>query len=204
MNNISVADARPAYVTFEYRAQEDRDATIEQGHYVAKNIAFAFVTPQGSKDRLERQVDDWFINLEQQVREGRFPSQWFKEYKDAYADWLSGNEPSLTGTAIKQWPAASPAQIEMLLKLHIKTVEDLAGANEETIARLGMGGRSLKQQAVTWLTSSQDIGKLSARMSVFENENEALKERNKHLEAQVKDLAVQLTAVTNVSNSKKL
>jgi len=89
---MQAMDDRPPYVQFEMRAVEDRQASIEQGHYVATDVAYALVTPAGSKDRVERVVEEWFLQLEQQVREERFPPAWFKAYKEAFAAWKEGNE----------------------------------------------------------------------------------------------------------------
>jgi predicted RecB family nuclease len=48
-----------------------------------------------------------------------------------------------------------PAQIKTLLDINVRTVEELAAANEETLNRVGMGGRALKQKAIIWLESSK-------------------------------------------------
>ena len=67
---MQVAEARPPYVTFEAVAVEDRAASIEAGYYKTRDVDFAFITPQGSKDRIERNVKDWFEQLEQQCQQG--------------------------------------------------------------------------------------------------------------------------------------
>ena len=133
---VAIAEARPPYVTFELRAVEDREASIAAGHFVAKDVAYAIITPQGSKDRIERVAAEWFSQLEQQSREDRFPSEWLRAFKAAFKDWQEGHEPAVNGTDVRNWPAASPAQVKALLDVKVRTVEDLAAANEETIGRL--------------------------------------------------------------------
>ena len=44
-----IMQARPPYVQFEMRAVEDRQASIDAGHYVAKDVAYAIITPAGSR-----------------------------------------------------------------------------------------------------------------------------------------------------------
>lgn len=197
----STQQDRPPYVTFEVRAEEDRTASIEQGMYMTKDVDFAFVTPAGSKDRIERRVDEWFANLDQQVREGRFPAEWLKSYRDAHKAWKEDREMPDNGHSIRNWPVASPAQVKHLLDLHIRTVEDLANANEETIHRLGMGGRNLKQHAVDWLNSA-NAGKVSGEMSVLRESNAALASRNETLETQMKELQAQVALLAG--GGKKL
>jgi len=151
---ITIAEARPPYVTFEVQAVEDRAESEKVGHYVSKDVHFAIITPQGSKDRIVRQVDEWLTQSEQQVQEMRLPETWLKHYKALYAAWREGVAAPVNGTSIRDWAGLSPSQVENLTRARVLTVEDLAAANEETLARIGMGGRSLKDRAVTWLQST--------------------------------------------------
>ena len=198
---IKIAEARPPYVTFEFRAEEDRAASIEAGHYVSKDVPFVLVTPMGSKDRHESPADEWFARREQDAAEGRFPREWLSAFKGAFAEWKAGREIPLNGTSVANWPVASPAQVKMLLDLKVRTVEDLAEANEETLNRLGMGGRTLKQKAQDWLASANDMGKVSEQLTGLRADNEALKQRNEQLEKQLREVIPQLEALTK---SRKL
>lgn len=191
----TIAEDRPPYVTFELRAEEDRNASIEAGHYVAYDVDYAIITPIGSKDRIERPVADWFAKLAGDVAEGRFKSEWLTAYRGIYADWKAGNESPLNGTDIRNWPVVSPAQIKNLLELHVHTIEDLAAANEEVISGIGMGGRMLKQKAIDWLNSAESSGKPSEELAALRASNEDLKTRNASLEVQVKSLAAEVKAL---------
>ena len=185
---MEIAKDRPAYITFEVRVEEDRAATIEAGHYVPREVEFVLITPQGSKDRTERVVGDWFQKLEQDVKEQRFPQEWLSSYKNAYKEWKAGRELPLEGTPVASWPAVSPGQVASCLAASVKTVEDLAAANEETISRLGMGGRALKQKASDWLSAAQTVGKTSEQLTALQVANTALKARNEELEKRLEKL----------------
>ena len=182
---MEIAKDRPAYISFELRAVEDRQATIDAGHYVPKEVEYVIITPQGSKDRTERIVQDWFDKLAQDVKEQRFPQEWLSAYKAAYTEWKAGREIPLEGTPIGQWPVASPGQVASCLAAHIRTVEDLAIANEESIGRLGMGGRALKQKAADWFTAAKDNGKVVEEVNALKLTNKSLTERNASLEARL-------------------
>lgn len=192
---IGIVQPRPPYVVFEIRAEEDRTATIESGSPKFRDVDYAIITPAGSKDRVEREVKAWFEHLDREVTSQRFPIEWLGNFKAQYAAWKDGREAPLDGTPIIRWPAVTPAQVKDLLGLKIKTVEDLAAANEETLKRLGMGARALKQQAVEWLASANDIGKVSSRITALEIRNEEqvrhikdLEDRNAALAAQINNL----------------
>jgi hypothetical protein len=183
---------RMPYVTFERRAIEDRTRSEEAGHYCAKDVDFAIITPAGSRDRIERQVDEWFLKLKDDALQGRCPEDWPEAFKKRYESYKQNNEVPEDGTSVKVWPVASPAQIATLLAIGVRTVEDLAVCNEETIMRLGMGGRALREKAVTWLNESKDIGVSVVKMAGLQAEIDAEKTRNKALESQVAEMRGQV------------
>lgn len=196
---MEAAEARPPYVTFETKGQEDRAASIEAGHYIAKDVDYAVITPQGSKDRIERQVDDWFAQLAQQIAEGRMPAAWLVAFRESYKAWKEGRELPLNGTPILTWAVAAPHQVKALLDARIRTVEDLAQANEETISRLGMGGRALKDKAVSWLTSAGSTGKVTEELAALKVAKEIADSQVLALSAQVDKLAAQVAVFTSKS-----
>lgn len=190
---------RPAYVSFEKRPVEDRDASIAQGKYVCVDVDYAIVTPQGSKDKIERVVSEWFPNLRTQVNEGRFPGEWLRAYEGIYGDWQKGQAIPETGTPIRTWPVLSPSQVKCIVEANILTVEDLANANESAINSIGMGGRSLVQRAKDYLLAANDTGKLAEKTSALEAENLTLKSQ---LSAQADQLRTMETAIAKLQKDK--
>jgi hypothetical protein len=170
MSGIQIADAKAPFVRFEVRAEEDRAATIASGRFVAKDVVFALITPHGSKDRIERVAEEWLAQLDQQCTEGRMPRDWAKAYRHAYNEFLEGREVPPEGTAIINWPLVSPSQVRALQDLKVLTVEVLAGANEEVIRRLGMGGRDLVKKAQEFLKQANGPGKDAARLVALEQQ----------------------------------
>ena len=165
---------RPAYVKFEVRAVENVAASNREGRYVANDVEFVLLTPPYSKDVLIFEVDTWFSNMKQDVDNGRLPREWADNYRKQYDFWKQGLEAPLDGTPIRGWQLASPAQQEALIRMNVRTVEDLAGMNDDGIRRFGMGGTEMRNKARAWLAQS-DTGKSAARMSELEAENERLK-----------------------------
>lgn len=187
---------RPPFVSFEVRAEEDRQASIEAGHYVTKDFDYALVTPAGSKDRVEQKVVEWFAKLRTQVREERFPAAWLENYESAYKAWKSGQEIPLDGTAIKNWPILSPSQVRTLLELNVRTVEDLAAANEELVVRLGMGGRSLRDKAREWAKAKGgDAGKQAEEIVALRLKLEAAETARAAMETELRALMAQVQAL---------
>jgi hypothetical protein len=192
---MEIKEMRPSYVRFLTKAVEDRQASLSTGHYVTRDEDWAVITPHGSKDQIERNVADWFKYLDQQVLDERLPPEYVERYKLAYERFKKGQAEPLQGTAIKGWPVASPAQQANLIALNVLTVEDLADANEECCARIGLGARALKDKARAWLQASEDKGKiveqvsalsilvdqLKSRLESVDKRNEALVAENERL-----------------------
>lgn len=179
---------KPPYVIFETRAVEDRAASVEQGHYVAKDVVFAVITPAGSKDRIEKVAEDWLKDLGEAVRQERFPSAWLQAYQQAHKHWLETREVPENGIPVSQWPGVSPAQTKMLLDLNLRSVEQVAEASEEAMSRMGMGGRALKAKAQAFLDAANSEGKLAGTLDALRQEVEALKLRDTQREAELKRL----------------
>jgi hypothetical protein len=167
--------ARPPFARFEVRAIEDRDASIEAGQPRFKDVIYALVTPTGSRDIVEKPADEWIAGLREGVNQNRIPAEWPEAYQRALDAFKAGREDPTEGFAIKDWSSATPAQIKIMLDIGVRTVEDLAAANEETLSRIGMGANALKQKAINWLQNSVD-GQASERATALEIENKQLKE----------------------------
>lgn len=186
---MQAQDAKPPYVDFETRPVEDREASIKQGSYVTKDVNYALITPQGSKDKIEKVAEEWLADIEKAAREDRFPMQWVAAYKSAYQQYMEGLEIPLDGTPILGWQLASPSQQKNIITANIRTVEDLAAANEQALVAIGMGARMLKERAVSWLATATDTGKVAA-------ENEALRHKTTKLETDLEAATESLKVLT--------
>lgn len=166
---------RPPFVRFEVRPVEDREATIEAGAVCYKDVNFALVTPAGSKDVHEAIAEEWLERLKGQAQSGRVPANWVTHFFSTYEAWKKNEEPPVDGTRLSHWPGLNKPQHDLLKQLKMQTIEDVAAMNEEAIARLGMGGRALKQRAQAFLDARNGPEKAAERYAALEHENEALR-----------------------------
>lgn len=181
MSNVGIQEDKPPYVTFETRAEEDRQGSIDAGRMVYRNVDYAIITPRGSKDRIERVASEWLAHIDREARQDRFDPKWVAGYRENYEFWKKGQDIPETGTALNQWPGLSPAQIKNFNSISVRTVEDVAAANEETLARMGFGSRDLKNRAINWLQSANEVGKVAEQFSALQSENQRLGEQNELL-----------------------
>lgn len=185
---MELREQRPSYVEFERHTVEDRAASLREKRYMTKDVDFAIITPIGSKDRIPRQVDEWFVSLDQQQREGRIPSDWVSHYKKAYANWKENQEVPVMGTPIKGWALLSPAQQANILGANIRTVEDLAQANEEARRRIGMGATDLVEKAISWLKAAKGIGAVAGELNELKVKIKNLERELEAKEGQIAEL----------------
>lgn len=192
---IQIAAAKAPWVMFETRAEEDRAETVKLGRVAYKDVDYALVTPFGSKDQFEFVASEWLERQEQQARENRLPSEWVKAYRQIYKDFKDGRDSTTSGTSLLNWPLITPAQVKLCNSLRVYSIEQLAGANEELIRNLGMGGRMLVASAVEYLEQASGPGKATAELvnlrQSLDDANATLKrlaESNAALAAQVQAL----------------
>ena len=188
--SVHIQQARPPHVVYERRAEEDRAASIEQGRYVSRDVDYAIVTPAGSKDRVERVVSDWFLMLAGEVKAERWPQVWLDQLRAGYDSWTRGQTPPESGTPLSTWPALSPAQVKNWAQIGIRTIEELAEANEETLSAYGMGSRDMKSRAALFLENAKsDSGPLVAKLRAAEELIASMEVRMKSMEAQLQAAA---------------
>jgi hypothetical protein len=125
--------------------------------------------------------------------------RWPKEYEA----FKAGREPVLNGTPIEEWPALNRAQVAELKYLNFRTVEEIADANDLSLQRIGMGGRTLRDRAKAFLDDAHAIAvveKTTAELDKRNAENESLKMQVAQQGELLGRLQAQLIAMQNAPN----
>ena len=184
-------EQRPPFIKFEYMPIEDREASIRTGMYSTKDVVFVIVTPRGSKDRMIKVASDWLEQQAYEVKQGRLDPLWLKYYRDAHKAFIDGAEEPVTGRALKVWGAITPSQLNNCLQIGLKTIEDLAAADEGTVARLGMGGRALVEKAKSYIKTN------SSGTSAVAAENQELRSQLMASQAQAEQQAATIARLSD-------
>jgi hypothetical protein len=143
---LAANDSRPPYVTFEMREIEDRNKSIEMGHYVGHDVAFAIITRPGDRDSLEKPAEDWLKELKEKARQGQVPATWLPAFESSYKSWATGETANVVGIPIKGWTVLGAAAQKTLLAAGIQSVEDLASMPDSDLERIGTGCHELQTQ----------------------------------------------------------
>jgi post-segregation antitoxin (ccd killing protein) len=199
---ISQMPARPPFVIFEERSEEDRAETIKQGRLTMKAVNYAVIRQIGSKDTVEKEAEVWLNDNDKAAARGTFPAEWAGAFRKKYDEWKSGKEAPPNGFPLKEWAGISRAQAENCVQIGICTVEDLAGMNEPAMIQVGMGARVLKDKAQAWLDSRLTHGN-AEQLAALRAEAADKDLRIKQLEEQLKNLGSRLDQVESRSPDGK-
>lgn len=181
------------HIRFETRTEEDRNLSIEAGHIVYKDVDWIIVTPHGARDSNEDRAEAWIEKKGAAARQGTYDIELLKQIRKAYEAYKEGKELPVEGTPLAMLPHLfTPSEIANCKTLNIFSLEVLAQANEETIARLGMGGREMKNRAKKAMEHADNGSGAALQISALQQENSDLKERMHDLENVIRDLQAQM------------
>jgi hypothetical protein len=181
------------YVEFELRPEEDREETISQGMPVFKDVEFAMITMPGGGLVVDKPINEALLHEWKNGDNRRKPPSPFA-YR-AYEAWKEGREAPVNGTDLKNWPGVTPAQLKTCQNATVRTIEDLAEANADTIRKLGMGGVAMMEKAKAYLAAANQ-NKTSEEVSALMVKLEALSDTVKRKDEQISDLLERLDEST--------
>ncbi|MGG2046773.1 hypothetical protein [Burkholderia gladioli] len=194
--SLGIQQATRPHIRFESRPEEDRNASIEAGHKVYRDVNWVIITPVGGRDVVENQAEMWLRTIRDRADVGQYDAEWVDHFNKMYRLYKEGQELPEDGTPLRMCATLfSPAEIQNCLGAGIRTLEQLAGANEEAMGRMHMMGRALKmraQEAIRLGEAGGDAMKLEA----LTLENEALKRK-------VSDQDGKIAALTEIVNDMR-
>ena len=209
MNATAVASdlmtraGKPAFITFHTVPRHLPAQSQREGRYIARDVDMVTVRQIGATDSVVFEVDGWLAQNKIEVSNGRLPKDHADLYATSYERWKSGQELPLEGTPIKTWPVISPAQVEALVRVGLRTVEDLASLNDEGLRKIGMGAVELRQKAKAWMAAAQDKGKLTQDMTALQRTNEQLHNTVATLTAKMEALQAEMKATKKTKGRKR-
>ncbi len=153
------------WVEFSLEPVHNEFQSDEQGHPVYDDVEFVTIlTPGNNKSTFKTRVTAEYID--------RFPSQ--------YQAFKSQNEQVNEGLPLTEWPVLTKAQALNMKGMKIFTVEQLANLPDNAIDALPLGGRGLRDKAISYLARAIDaseITKIHSELAKLRADNAALKEQ---------------------------
>lgn len=118
----------------------------------------------------------------------KMPQLW-ERIEPAYERWLKGQETPVDGTPLEAWPGLTKGQVDHMRLLHIRSVEDLAQCTDSALEKIGMGARTLRDRARTYVQAKAGSAQIEAALAKRDEENEQLRAEVAELRALVQSLA---------------
>ena len=119
----------------------------------------------------------------------RWPQKWLAwQIQEGLIEAAGSDVP---GWKLQDWPALNPDQVRELNYLRFSTVEQLAGASDGQIQRIGMGGIGLRErakQAVKERHRAEMKAELDADREQREKELQTLRDKDAAREKEMKEL----------------
>lgn len=140
---------------FWLRVLENKTESLKQGHPVHKEVEWVDLIIAGDKNN----KPSMRVTEEHKMR--------FREEYQAFKD---GVEAPLNGTDIREWNSITRSRAEDLVKMGIRTVEDLAGAPDNAIQRIGMGAREIVKKAQLFIGNKDELGETKAQLAQLQKQ----------------------------------
>lgn len=177
------------FVMFDTKPVEDAAKTKAEGQMRYRDQDYAIVTvPGDSKSNSIEKIESFFRKKEEEMKVGRVHPDWIRKWRHDYDLYRKGQEIPLDGTPIKGWKLLSGAQQEDLIRLHIRTVEELANLSDDGMRNYGMGALELKRRAQAWLSQNQTHEAGALKLAELTRENDSLKDQVATLVTNVQEL----------------
>lgn len=190
---IDLNNSKPPYVRFDWKDVEDRAASLKEGRYMSKSVAYAYITSPGSKDEIEKDAKEWLTGMRQQSQTKQYLAQWHDHFAKVFDMWEKGHEIPEDGTPIRTCPIFKPNEVKAILEANVRTLEDLDTANEETLIRIGIGSRSLQSRAREYISAAKNIGASAEQVAALTARLDAMEQSMKDKDARIAELMAQIT-----------
>lgn len=195
-------EEKPPYVSFELRAVEDRELSIKEGRYIAKDVIFAQITRPGSRDTHEEEAEQWLLKLAKRASDQIIPQAWVAKFSAELEAFKKNETLPETGTPIKGWQVISPAVQAQIVKAGFRTVEDLASAPEVELVSIGMGGPTWREKARAWIAEGKEKGASAEKVAELTQKVSELTALVERLVAENAALSKQTPKAVSLPNAK--
>jgi hypothetical protein len=94
-----------------------------------------------------------------------------------YLAWKKGYETPESGTSLRAWAGVNSAQVEALMRAHVRTVEELAAMPDHALPKVHLPGMHLLRQQANEYLANKDKSEIAKQLAEQKAANEAMAER---------------------------
>lgn len=112
--------------------------------------------------------------------------------RQKYEAWKQGREVPVNGTPLSAWNALNAEQVEIMIRVGIRSVEDVAALTDSSSARLAIPNRNeLIRQAKNFLDAKEQ-SRLAAKLGEKDHEIDILRANDEDNKAQIAEMRKQI------------
>ena len=149
--------------------------SIEEGREIYEDREYVRVQIKGQSKQV----------VVQEVKE-----QHIKRFPIAYYHFKAKRAAPVVGTPIEQLPHTGPTLAASLKVLGIRTIEDLANANDSALGNIGPGSRELQNKAKAFLGKTTETTlQLSEQLATEKARNDAMAQQLADMQTQLSSLS---------------
>lgn len=172
---------------YDYTVHEDRYK--QDGRLMVRFFKELIIDEQASKDAGYKKFREAvFVQIVVPgdrrhivVREAREDD--INRFRDKYDRFMANEQVQIDGYPLSQWPQVARAQVEELKYLNFHTVEHLANASEQAMAKYP-GLRELSRRACVFITAQKE----NAPVEKLQSQIDEMAAVNKQLQEQLRSL----------------
>lgn len=193
------------FVQFQWVAQKNATLTAKHGRPIFDNVLLATVQIHSSnKQKNHIEVERWIGKGVEGETPFRKDVEWKHgetstlpemtqrmRFEECLAQWEKMGNEAGSGTPLETWGKLDVGQIAMLKSQGVNSIEGLASIADSNLPMIGMGSRTLRDQAVAYLNKAEQ----DAPITQLQAQNAALQEQLAAMQAQMAQLAQQGVAV---------
>ena len=109
-----------------------------------------------------------------------------------YEAWKAGKEPVTNGTPLGAWNAVNSDQVEILNRVGIRSVEDVAALTDASASRVGLPNRNELIRLAKNFLESKDQSRLASKLAEKDDAIDALQSEAEEARAQMLAMKVQV------------
>lgn len=155
------------HVTFYMRSIQNEFESEKQGRPIFQEVPFVKIMTPGN----QLNIVDTPVRPDHRLR---FPRQW-----EIFQS--SQSQEQVIGTPVDQWPRITRAQAEEIKALKFFTVEQIAGASDQQVQKLGMNAQMLRQEAQAFLAKAKDTALEQKQAADLKRKDDQIEELQKSI-----------------------
>lgn len=183
---------KPPHLRFEDVSFKDNAASLKAGRAIFNPGLVVFLRSPGDEkcetpyvveqiqknaEGKEETIYPWLIHLKEKLHHEFISKAHYDFCINSIKHWKENQETMVQGTPITEWPLLKKSEADNLKSIGILSIEQCAEMTEEAMSSYGMGARTLKEKADSWINANSNPGQAAEKISALQSSVDAATEQ---------------------------